>query len=130
MGEVIQVPEWVSDPSKLKDMVLEWVVEWLVSGLWEGVLALVGWIQSLFESALIRPAQSAGSGVMDAFAPVGDALIDLAWGLSAPLRQAATAGPFAPLVVAFLAGVVLVAFAYLLRAAWEAVKGAKWVSPW
>ncbi|WP_232702208.1 hypothetical protein [Halobacterium wangiae] len=109
-----------------REAVLDVVVNWLVGGLWDATLAVVAWILQLFDVALIDPAQSAGRGIMDAFAPVGDALIDLAWAVSDPMREVAASSPFGLVVVSFLAGVVLVGVAYLARGALLSLKTVTW----
>jgi len=121
-----EIPDWVTDPSKLEEKVLGWVVDWLVSGIWEGVQAVVSWILTLFDEALIRPMTSAGRGVMRAFAPIGDVLIDAVWSVSGPLRQIASSSPFALVMVSFLAGVFLVGFAYVLRTVALTAKTVTW----
>jgi hypothetical protein len=117
------VPDWVWDP---KDKILEIVVNWIVNGIWSGVQELVGWILTLFNVAVIGPLEAAGQGLLDAFGPVGDLFVDLAWDLSAPLRSVAGSGPFAPILTWFMTAVFLVVLAYAVRGVVEFAKGVTW----
>jgi hypothetical protein len=120
------LPEWVTDTSELQDMVIGWVVEWLVNGLWKGAVEVVGWIQQLFQEAIIRPSTAAGGSLMDAAGGVGDVLLDVMRSLVDVLYAVAASSPLAPIILAVLAAFLLVGFAYLLRAGLETVKLVSW----
>lgn len=120
------LPPWVSDPSKLQDKVIGWVIEWLVNGLWNGVVEVVGWIQDLFQKAIVEPSTAAGRSVVDAAGGVGETFLDVARALVDVLQAVGSSSPFAPVILAVLVAFVLVGLAYVARATLETVKLVTW----
>lgn len=120
------LPPWVRDPSQLQDMVIGWVVEWLVNGLWNGAVEVVGWILELVRVAVVDPSVAAGRSLVEGFGGAGDALLGVLRELVSILDAVASSSPFAPIVIAVLAGMFLAGLAYAARGAFETFKLVTW----
>jgi len=120
------LPDWVTDPSELQDMVIQWVVEWLVNGLWNGAVEVVGWVLELFRVAVVDPSVAAGRSLVDGFGGAGDAVLGVLRELVSVLQAVASSSPFAPIYLAVLAGLFLALLAYLARGTLETAKLVSW----